>query len=302
MRHDHIPFETMYALAAGDQLTQDELVDLRAHCAGCDACNERLLDMKKMGAELFLVYALQEADQRVPRGMHDRFLMRANREGIPLKPRAEKLSTFSMSLLSAVALLVITITVVSSWHNLHSTRTLMTSSNHVSGSKDIVGREVSLSRADPTPLQTSGTLATAVGHRRLNTSSSQDVRGEIPSPPQRHESSAATKTPYVTLVMYTPQPRVSSDSISTRTLPISAPPLTRTYRSIYPAFPSGNGKKIVEIWIQRDASMFAQTFLLNKELALSESFGEARQSPVQDASLPNGTFNFRLIQSDFRIP
>jgi len=300
MRHDHIPFDTMCALAASDQLTPEQSADLRAHCAACAACSERLLEMEKMGAELFLVYALQESDQRTPKEMRDRFLLRANREGIPLKPRGEKLSPFYMPLLSAVTLLVITITVASSWHNLHSTSTLIASSNQVSGSEDVVGREGNRPQARPALLQTRGTLSAPIDHRRLNTRSSHDESDEMSSLPRRHENTVATNTPRVTLVMYTPPPRVSNDSISTTTLPISAPPLTRTY--VYPVLSPVSGKKIVETWIQRDANVFAHTFLLNEEKSLLGSLSEVRQSPVQDASLPNGAFNFRLIQSDFRIP
>jgi hypothetical protein len=305
MRHDHIPFDTMCALAAGDHLTHEQHADLRAHCAICDACSQRLLEMKKIGAELFLVHALQESDQRLPKGMHDRFLMRANREGIPLKPRAEKLNPFYMSLLSAVALLVITITVVSSWHNFHSTRTFLSNSTQVSGPKDIVDREVSLSQAKPALLQTHGTLSATIDRQQLKTRRSHDESGDAfartPSP-QPHENTAATRTPRVTLVMYTPQPRIPNDSIPTTTLPISELPLTRTYRNLYPALSPVSGKKIVETWIQRDANVFAHTFLLNEEKSLLGSLSEVRQSPVQDASIPNGTFNFKLIQSDFRIP
>src|SRR6202012_769904 len=100
----------------------------------------------------------------------------------------------------------------------------------------------------------------------------------------------------------TPPPRVSNDSISRTTLPISAPPLTRTYRNVYPTLSPVSGKKIVETWIQRDATVFAHTFLLNEEKSLLNNLSEVRQSPVQDASLPNGAFNFKLIQSDLRIP
>ena len=302
MRHDHIPFDMMCSLAAGDHLTHEQRADLLAHCAGCDVCSERLLEMKKMGTELFLVHALQESAQRLPKGMRNRFLMRANREGIPLKPRAEKLSPFYMSLLSAVALLVITITVVSSWHTSHSSSTLMASSNQMSGSKDVVSREVSLLQPNPRSLQTRGTLSAPIDHRRLNTRSIHDERDEISSSPLRHENSAVTNAPRVTLVMYTPPPRVSTDSISTTTLPISAPPLTRTYRNVYPTLSPVSGKKIVETWIQRDATVFAHTFLLNEEKSLLGSLSDVRQSPVQDASLPNGAFNFKLIQSDLRIP
>ena len=302
MRHEHIPFDTMYALAAGDPLTPAQRADLRAHCADCDACNQWLLETEKIGIELFLAYALHESAQRVPKGMHDRFLLRANREGIPLKPRAEKLSRFYMPLLAAVALLVITIPIVSSWHTSHSTSALMASSNEVSGLKDVVSREVSLSRPNSTSLQTHRTLSAPIDHRRLNTRSSHDERDDISSSPLRLENSAVANTPRVTLVMYTPPPRVSNDSISTTTLPISAPPLTRTYRNVYPTLSPLSGKKIVETWIQRDATVFAHTFLLNEEKSLLNSLSEVRQSPVQDASLPNGAFNFKLIQSDLRIP
>ncbi len=302
MRHNHIPFDTMCALAAGDQLTPAQRADFRAHCAVCDVCSQRLLETEKIGTELFLAYALQESAQRIPKGMHDRFLMRANREGILLKPRAEKLSRFYMPLLAAVALLVITIPVVSSWHTLHSTNTLMASSNEVSGSKDVVSRDVSLSQPNARSLQTRGTLSEPIDHRRLNTRSSHDERNEVSTSPLHLENSAATNTPRVTLVMYTPPPRVSNDSISTTALPISAPPLTRTYRNVYPALSPVSGKKIVETWIQRDATVFAHTFLLNEEKSLLNSLSEVRQSPVQDASLPNGAFNFKLIQTDLRIP
>ena len=304
MRHDHIPFETLCALAAGDRLPQEQFVDLQDHCAGCNVCREQLLEMKKMSAELFLMYALQESDQRTPTGMRDRFLMRANREGIQLRLPAKKLSPFSMSLLSAVALIVITITAVSSWRILYSSRIFIADTSQGSGVQDEVGRDESLSQTTPTLLQTREVLTSTAVHRRLNAHSHRDKRDGMfvrtPSAEPHRENPVAAKTSGVMLVMYTPQPRPSSETISTMPPPISASLLTRTYRNIYPSLVSEN--KIVETWIRQDAGEFAHSFLFNKEQSLLKGSSEVRQSPVQDASLPNGAFNFRLIQSDFRIP
>ena len=304
MRQDHIPFETLCSLAAGDRLTQEQRIDLQDHCAGCDVCREQLFEMKKIGAELFLVHALQEADKKTPLGMRDRFLTRANREGIQLKFPAKKLSPFSMSLLSAAALIVITITAVSSWRILYSPRVFIAGTNQGAGAQDAVGGDENLSQTAPTLLQSRSVLATTAVRRRLNARShhdeSDDVFAQTPSADLHHENPVAAKTSGITLVMYTPQPSPSSDSISTIPPPISASLLTRTYRNIYPSMVSEN--KIVETWIRRDAREFARSFLFNKEQSLLKGSSETQQSPVQDASLPNRAFNFRLTQPDLRIP
>ena len=304
MRHDHISFERLCALAAGDRLTQAQLVELQDHCAGCDVCREQFLEVKKMGAELFLVYARQEAGQRTPTGMRDRFLTRANREGIQLKSPAKKLSPFSISLLSAVALIVITITAVSSWRILYSPRVFIAGTNQGSGVQDVAGRDENSSQTIPTLLQTREVLPTTAVHRRLNARSrhdeSDDVFVQTPSVDPHRENPVAAKTSGITLVMYTPQPRSSSDSISTMPPPISASLLTRTYRNIYPSLMSEN--KIVETWIRQDAGEFAHSFLFNKEQSLLKGSSETQQSSVQDASLPSRVFNLRLTQPDFRIP
>ena len=85
MTVNHGDFEVRSALAASGLLTRAELSELSEHAAHCVLCHDRLVEFRQAGIQLFLVNRLQNSSERLPRGMQQRFVARAIREGIPLR-------------------------------------------------------------------------------------------------------------------------------------------------------------------------------------------------------------------------
>ena len=88
MTADHAHFDVMCALAASGQLTNSELAELHEHSEGCSSCCDRLVEMKHVSAELFCAHALSQPGFRMPKDIVERFIARANSEGVPLHLRA----------------------------------------------------------------------------------------------------------------------------------------------------------------------------------------------------------------------
>jgi hypothetical protein len=78
-------FEVGCALAASGLLTSAELAELSEHAAHCVLCHDRLVEFRRAGMQLFLVQGLKNSGERLPKGMQQRFVARAIREGIPLR-------------------------------------------------------------------------------------------------------------------------------------------------------------------------------------------------------------------------
>jgi hypothetical protein len=85
MTVDHGEFEVGCALAASGLLTRSELAELGEHAAHCVLCHDRLVEFRRAGIQLFLVHGLKNSGERLPKGMQQRFVARAVREGIPLR-------------------------------------------------------------------------------------------------------------------------------------------------------------------------------------------------------------------------
>lgn len=85
MTTDHGDFEVGCALAASGQLTRTELAELSEHAAYCALCHDRMVEFRRAGMQLFLVDAMRNSGERLPKGMQQRFVERALREGIPLR-------------------------------------------------------------------------------------------------------------------------------------------------------------------------------------------------------------------------
>ncbi len=84
MTTSHTYFEVMCSLAASGQLTKTEQVELREHSKQCVLCRDRLVEMRRLGFQLFLARAFKTPSKRLPNGMRQRFAARAISEGIPL--------------------------------------------------------------------------------------------------------------------------------------------------------------------------------------------------------------------------
>jgi hypothetical protein len=85
MTANHGDFEVGCALAASGLLTRTELAEFSQHAAHCVLCHDRLVEFRRAGTQLFLVPVLKDSGERLPRGMQQRFVARAIREGIPLR-------------------------------------------------------------------------------------------------------------------------------------------------------------------------------------------------------------------------
>jgi hypothetical protein len=88
MTTNHVYFEVMCALAASGQLTKTEHVELREHSEHCVLCRDRLVEMRRLGFQLFLARAFKTPSKRLPKGMQERFAARAIGQGIPLSSRS----------------------------------------------------------------------------------------------------------------------------------------------------------------------------------------------------------------------
>ena len=85
MTVDHGDFEVVCALAASGLLTRTELAELSEHTAHCVVCHDRLVEFRRAGIRLLLASGLKNSGERLPKGMQQRFVARAIREGIPLR-------------------------------------------------------------------------------------------------------------------------------------------------------------------------------------------------------------------------
>lgn len=84
MTTNHTYFEVMCSLAASGQLTKTEQAELREHSEDCVLCRDRLVEMRRLGFQLFLARAFKTPSKRLPNGMKQRFAARAISEGVPL--------------------------------------------------------------------------------------------------------------------------------------------------------------------------------------------------------------------------
>jgi hypothetical protein len=124
MTIDHRHFEINCVLAAGGQLADREFVELMNHLRGCDACQNRLIEMAFIGSQLALARKTKVAAPTNSNGLLERFTARAAREGIQLKPTTKtrfvhKLAGASALVLASALLLAVTLTAAhkTNWAN-----------------------------------------------------------------------------------------------------------------------------------------------------------------------------------------
>jgi hypothetical protein len=80
----HADFEFLCALATNGDLDSAGYTRLKEHIEHCASCRECFRDMHRLEAQLVLAQALSRPNERLPRGMRERFLTRAARAGIPV--------------------------------------------------------------------------------------------------------------------------------------------------------------------------------------------------------------------------
>jgi hypothetical protein len=109
MTADHGDFEVECALAASGLLTRTELAELSEHAAHCVPCHDRLVEFRRAGVQFFLVHGLKNSGERLPKGMQQRFVARAIREGIPLRSSTQGVR---FSALGSVTILLLALLLV----------------------------------------------------------------------------------------------------------------------------------------------------------------------------------------------
>jgi len=109
---NHARFEMLCTLEASGQLTNTELAELREHCDSCVACSRLLAEMTQISARLFSAHALRQPKIRMPENILERFIARANNEGIALSPRAAShdIGAFGLTAALVLALLLVSAT------------------------------------------------------------------------------------------------------------------------------------------------------------------------------------------------
>jgi hypothetical protein len=280
--HNH--FETLGALAASDSLAQAGLSDLRRQADHCATCKEQLLQIERVNKELFLACALSEPSRGTPKGMRDRFVERANMEGIGLRPRAARVTPVYAPMLASFAVLVLTVMVTSNWRSSVSSRTLHAGSSQAllstdSGRSDLIASQNrqgsrGVHRASATRVH-SQMDETHSGHGDRTVGEAMRVYAKKHASEIHSESTA----PRIDFVMYSPQPKFSRESI---------PSLSMTWE--------GHG---LQSSLARDSVEFEHAFSLTVAKPLLEASSDLPQPLTQPAYIPNGIMNFRFNPSDF---
>jgi hypothetical protein len=101
MTSDHNYFEFLCALAASDELTGPELIELREHSLECAPCRNRI------NACLLMSHSFKHRNGSLPEGMRERFIARAIKEGVPVtSPSAVGLGNLGVASALFIILLV----------------------------------------------------------------------------------------------------------------------------------------------------------------------------------------------------
>jgi hypothetical protein len=106
MKPNHHYFESLCALAINEELSKAELVELHRHSLACVSCRNRIHEMTRLDACLRLSPAFTRRNGRVPKGMRERFVARAIKEGVPLNAPAT-IGLNNLSLASALFIILL---------------------------------------------------------------------------------------------------------------------------------------------------------------------------------------------------
>ncbi len=107
MTGDHQHFEVLSTLVASGQLTEMELQELIEHSRHCACCSRRLGEMSHLNVRLFCALAQNQPRIPVTKAMQERFIVRANQEGIPLSLHALNVGYRLPSFVGAIALVLL---------------------------------------------------------------------------------------------------------------------------------------------------------------------------------------------------
>jgi hypothetical protein len=106
MTSNHNDFEFLCALAAADQLSGPERVELHQHSLQCSSCRNRMQEMAKANRYIALSHVFNDRTGALPKGMRERFIVRAIKEGVPLRSPS-KIGLDNLGLASALFIILL---------------------------------------------------------------------------------------------------------------------------------------------------------------------------------------------------
>ncbi|HZD51349.1 MAG TPA: hypothetical protein VE178_21605 [Silvibacterium sp.] len=112
MTPDHSYFELLSALADSRELTESEIEELCQHSELRASCRERITETTQIRLQLLLASALDPPKGRLPKGMRERFIARAFREGVPLSERSSSVGIGAVGLASAALVVLLAVAAV----------------------------------------------------------------------------------------------------------------------------------------------------------------------------------------------
>jgi hypothetical protein len=162
---NHDDFEVLCAVAANGHLTRGERAELVEHVRHCASCEKRLIEMRQLAIHLLLAQRFKAPGKHVRREMQERFAERAIREGIPLSPRSQGVGFGSLSMVSA--LLVVLLLVTAAVKDGTSRKSVLETEivNTADGAAIVNHRESSAAGVANDPLPVRERTARVVNHR-----------------------------------------------------------------------------------------------------------------------------------------
>jgi hypothetical protein len=110
---DHRFYEMQSALSATGHLTGSELEELEQHVSQCVSCRNYMVEMATLSRELFLMQ-IRPNNNETPKGLEQRFILRAVAAGIPLKPERSAVFSLRFARYAAIAA-VLTLFIAVAW-------------------------------------------------------------------------------------------------------------------------------------------------------------------------------------------
>lgn len=120
--HEH--YEELCALAVTGQVSQPELMALKAHLEDCPDCRALSDDLLLLSSQGLLILGAERSHAPIPFGMTERFVARARSEGIGMSRGAAtamaKRHRVSIPVLSATAAAVLIVAIFAGWKSHYS--------------------------------------------------------------------------------------------------------------------------------------------------------------------------------------
>ena len=126
MTMGHRQYEVACALAASGQLSDEEFAEFARHLDRCSDCRGRLAELALVSSGITLVRAAKIPRPGAPKGMLERFIARAAREGIPLRQARQGTYGFHLGGASALAALCLLLAMLTWAFALHGGRGTVT--------------------------------------------------------------------------------------------------------------------------------------------------------------------------------